>query len=40
MINEAAVERFLSTGELDKYGIHYGEALDGLSDMLINGIKA
>lgn len=40
MIYEAAVERFLSTGELDKYGIHYGEALDGLSDMLINGIKA
>lgn len=40
MIYEAAVERFLSTGELDKYGIHYGEALDGLYDMLINGIKA
>lgn len=40
MVYEAAVERFLSTGELDRYGIHYGDALDELSDMLICGIRA
>ncbi|MDY6351738.1 MAG: TetR/AcrR family transcriptional regulator [Lachnospiraceae bacterium] len=40
MIYDAAVERFLSTGELDKYGIHYGEALEGLAAIMISGIRA
>lgn len=40
MVYEAAVERFLSTDELDSYGIHYASALSGLADMLIEGISA
>lgn len=39
LVYEASVERFLSTEELNKYGIHYGEALDALSELLINGIR-
>lgn len=38
MVYESAVERFLSTDELDRYGIHYEDALNDLAEMLISGI--
>lgn len=38
MIYEAALERFLSAGELSKYGITYMEAMNQLVDIMMDGI--
>ena len=39
MIYDASIERFLSGDELKNYQIPYMDALNGLVDMMICGIK-